>query len=352
MKIAGIVCEYNPFHNGHKYHIEETKRITGSDGIIAVMSGNFVQRGEISLYSRELRAQTACENGADLVLLIPPRFVLRSAQFYAYNAIYILNSLGIVDFLSFGSECGSIEMLETALNTDTAMLKNRLNVGVGYAAAIGTNEILKSPNNILGVEYLRALKELSSGIKPVTLGRNSAQHDEMQAFGKFASASYIRGLAKNGEDFSAFVPKNADYDGQKMISTDKLWDLISYRLKLGRHDNFENILNISEGLNNRIQKFADLKSFSDCVDAVSCKRYPKARVRRALLSILLDLEKSDEPPAYTRVLAANETGKKILAQLRKTAKIPILNRITKKDLYNIPFLAEEIKVNRIITKGK
>ena len=349
MKTAGIICEYNPFHNGHKYHIEETKKQLGADAVICVMSGNVVQRGETAVFPMHLRAQMAVNYGADLVLEIPPRFVLQSAQFYAYNAVYILNSLGITDYLSFGSETGDLEGIVKAVSEiDKDAFRKKLDLGMGYAEAIGENEILRTPNNILGAEYLKALKELNSDIIPFTLKRTSVSHDSDSTKNGFASASHIRNLIKNGEEWKNFVPDYKLYENTAPYFNEDLWKLLSYKLKLGKADNFESIMNISEGLNNRILKYANSKSFEECVDAVSCKRYPKARIRRALMCVLLDFEKSDIPPTYTRVLASGETGNKLLKKAKKTSSIQILSRITKKDIYNIPFLREEIITEKIL----
>lgn len=349
MKIAGIICEYNPFHNGHAYHIAETKKQLRADGVVCVMSGNFVQRGDIAVFPMEIRANAALKGGADLILEIPPRFVLQSAQFYAYNAVYILNALGNVNYLSFGSECGDIDSLKNALKeTDKKIFRERLNMGMGYAAAMANSEILRTPNNILGAEYIKALDMLDSSIIPFTVKRNSVAHDSEETKDSFASATHIRKIIKEGGDFSSYVPDFSAYTEAESGFSEKLWDLISYRLKLGRSDDFEGIMNISEGLNNRILKFSDCKTLSECVDNVSCKRYPKSRVRRALFSIMLELEKSSLPPSYIRVLAVNETGRKILAKARTTAKIPILSRITKKDVYNVRFLKEELISNSIL----
>ena len=347
MKLAGIVCEYNPFHNGHKYHIEKTKSELLADGVVCVMSGDVMQRGDSAVFPMKKRAEVAVENGADLVLEIPPRFVLQSAQFYAYNAVYILNSLNCIDYLSFGSECGNIKELENALlDFSKEDFKESLKAGNGYAKAMGTDEISKTPNNILGIEYIKALKALNSDIVPFTFKRKEVMHDSFETKGTFSSATNIRELIKNGEDVSEFVPYLPDSPSLK--TADELWELISYRLKLGDKENFENIMNISEGLNNRILKYKDSKSFSECVESVSCKRYPKSRIRRSLYSILFNFEKSSSPPTYTRVLALNETGRKVLKGLK--SDIPVLKVPTKKDYYNIEFLNEETRVKNILEK--
>lgn len=347
MKTAGIICEYNPFHNGHAYHIAETKKRLSADGVVCVMSGDVVQRGDSAVFPMKKRAEAAVMNGADLVLELPPRFVLQSAEFYAYNAVYILNSLGIVDFLSFGSECGDIERLsKAAKKADGSEIRKELKKGVGYASVLGREQILKSPNNILGVEYIKAIQALKSEIVPFTLPRKDAMHDSEGEKNGFASATYIRGLIDMGQDFSLLSPMEKKCE--RLKTAEELWNLISYRLKLGDKNNFENTANISEGLNNRLLSLGDCKSFSECVEKASCKRYTKARIRRALLSILFGFEKVSVPPTYTRVLALNQTGRKILKEAEEKSKIPILRVPSKKDFYNIPFLREEYTVKNIL----
>ncbi len=346
MKTAGIICEYNPFHNGHKLHIEKTRNALGSECIVCVMSPNVVQRGEIAIADMYFRAEKAVRNGADLVLSIPPRFTLQSAQFYAYYGVYILNSLGNIDFLSFGSECGDIDMLKEALQTiDEAELKKNLKTGKTYGACVSDNEILKSPNNILGLEYIKALKALDSDITPFTLKREYTEHDSKITNESFASASFIRELIKENKPYSQFVP----YDDAIPYNTNKtLATLLSYKLSLGDENDFSDILNISEGLNNRILKFKSCTDLEEIISGIYCKRYIVPRIQRAILSIVFDLRKSDIMPTYTRVLALNDTGKKYLNSIKEKSKIKIYSKLTKKDIYSDSLLKEEIRINSII----
>ena len=192
MKTVGIVSEYNPFHNGHKYHALESKKQLNADGVIAVMSGNFTQRGEIALFDMHSRAEIAVKNGVDLVLEIPPQFVLNSAEFYAYYSVYILQMLGVVDYLSFGSECGDLSQLESCEKPDAETIKMQMKSGITYGKAISDSLISQMPNNILGIEYLHALRKLKSHIIPFTVERKAVQHCAQTPVGSFASASWIR----------------------------------------------------------------------------------------------------------------------------------------------------------------
>ena len=351
MKTAGIICEYNPFHNGHKLHIEKTRSALSPECIVCVMSPNVVQRGEIAIADMYFRAEKAIENGADLVLSIPPRFTLQSAQFYAHYGVYILDALGGVDYLSFGSESGSVDELEKALlEISDEKIKENLKSGKTYGACISENEILRCSNNILGVEYIKALKKLNSKIVPYTVKREYTEHNSKESFENFASASFIRELIKENKDYSRFLPyqdkiQHSSYD-------DALGLLLSYKLNLGDGNNFSDIMNISEGLENRILKYKSCTDLEKIVSEIYCKRYIAPRIRRAILSIIFDLKKSDALPTYTRVLALNDNGKRYLNRAKKTSTIKIYSRITKKDIYNDPFLAEEIKINSIIDNIK
>ena len=344
MKTIGIVSEYNPFHNGHRYLIETAKRELDAEAVVAVMSGNFTQRGEIASFDMHARAEIACQNGVDLVLEIPPQFVLNSAEFYAYHSVYILNSLGIIDFLAFGSECGELSKLKDVNKPNQCNFKERMKSGITYAKAIGDNPLLQSANNILGVEYLSALQKLNSSMIPYTVKRKGVSHDEMATCEEFASASYIRKALQKGTDVSAYVPQLPQSDP---VWEDALMPMLNYRLAWDCQNDLSNIQNISEGLHNRILTARGKESFSDLIDAVKCKRYPSTRIRRALYSILLDLKKTNELPQYTRVLAFSETGKSLLKTMKKTADIKVYSRITKSDISENSQLQKEIFCNEL-----
>lgn len=344
MKTVGIISEYNPFHNGHRYHITETKKQLDADFVIAMMSGNFTQRGEVALFDMYSRAEVAVKNGVDLVLEIPPQFVLHSAEFYAYYGVYLLHQLGIVDYLSFGSECGDLTQLAQCENRNVIRIKEQMKTGVSYAKAISDSSVSKTPNNILGIEYLRALRKIKSNIIPFTVKRNSVNHGSLEACNEFASASLIRNMILTGNSVSAFVP---ELPNTTPALEEQLFPALKYRLIIGQEENLSNINNISEGLQNRILANRDASSFAELISKVKCKRYPETRIRRALYSILLNLQKSDDNPTYTRVLAHNDNGRKILRKMKNTSRIPIFSKITKKDLYEYPQLQKELLCNEL-----
>jgi predicted nucleotidyltransferase len=356
MRTCGIVSEYNPFHNGHKYHIEKTKEELGVNCVVCVMSSNFTQRGDIAIFNMYDRARVAVENGADVVLSIPPQFVLNSAQYYAYYAVYILNALNGIDYLSFGSECGDLELLEKqARDININDLKENLAKGMTYAKAASNSDILKEPNNTLAVEYIRALRKLNSSILPFTIKRNKALHNDDFAVDEFSSASFIRNEIRNGENIDKLVPSNSDYNLLKPIFDDRIASLLTYRLTLGDEFDFENHQNISEGLNNRILKYKSSKSIAEFIDNIKCKRYTETRIRRALYSILLDIKKgSSEPlvPSYTRLLAISNIGQAFLNETKKSHNIKIYSKITKKDINTNSQLKRELVCNDIYDKLK
>lgn len=344
MKTIGIVSEYNPFHNGHRYLAETAKKELDADAVISVMSGNFTQRGEIASFDMYSRAAIACQNGIDLVLEIPPQFVLQSAEFYAMNGVSMLHRLGIVDYLAFGSESGNLFELQQAQKPDADFVKEQMKRGIPYAKAVGACDLLQSANNILGVEYLNALKKCHSDIIPYTVKRKSVSHNSTVPSGEFASASYIRNAIRNKERVSEYVPSLPD---SQFVWEDAILPMLHYRLAHCSSQELSDIQNISEGLQNRILSTRGKDSFRDLIDAVKCKRYPETRIRRALYCILLDIKKSEELPCYTRVLAFSETGQKLLKHIKKSSELTVYSRITKADIYNNPQLQKEIFCNEI-----
>ncbi len=344
MKTVGIISEYNPFHNGHRYHIQETKNRLDADCVVAMMSGNFTQRGEIALFDMYSRAEVAIRNGVDLVLEIPPQFVLNSAEFYAYYGVYLLNQLGVIQYLSFGSECGNLEELYQCEKPDATLIKKQMKTGIQYGKAISDSLLQQKPNNILGIEYLRALKKIHSDIVPFTIKRNAVEHNAKQPLDSFASASWIRKQLRTGNDVAEFLPQLPE---SVPAFEEALFPLLRYRLIMGQEEDLSHINNISEGLQNRILKNRNATSFSDLIERIKCKRYPETRIRRSLYSMLLNLEKSNCSPTYTRVLAFNDKGQKILREIRKKSQIPVFSRITKNDIDAHPQLQKELFCNEV-----
>ena len=363
MKIASIIAEYNPFHKGHAYQINKIKE-DYTDFIVVIMSGSFVQRGEPAIINKYERARQAVNNGASLVLELPLPYATSNAEIFALGAINILNSMGIVHRLYFGSE-DELEILRSLQekidkNFDEDKLKKYLSEGKSFIKSRQLamdflteeeNEILKRPNNILGLEYLRSLEKLNSSIDPHSIKRKNVNHNDDFSLDGFASASHIRRLAYEGEDVSGFLP------GYDLVVENKLenyFDIFKYKM-ISEKINFRDYYDYEEGLENRILENLDAKNFHDLIEKVHSKRHSRSRIKRLIIEILLDIKKdliknSFEDP-YTRVLACDERGLEIFKKSKNINKIysfksfyDTSNGITKEmldkeilasDLYNI-----------------
>lgn len=346
MKILGIVAEYNPFHNGHKLHIEESKKAISRDtATLCVMSGDFVQRGEAAIFSKYARAEAAVKSGADLVLELPLPWALSSAEGFARGAVGLLGALNCVDYLSFGSECGDMAILNslaTALldpNIDVE-IREELKSGISYAAArqaalsksIGSlADHLETPNNILAIEYLKAIYNLRLRIEPMTIKRIGAGHDE-----EGGSASDIRNMLEAGKPIKKYVPKEAyaifkreREQGRGPVMMEQLECAMLSRFRMMDELDFADIPDDSEGLGNRL--FAAAKeetSLDGILSAAKTKRYALSRLRRMCMCAALGIKKeqSEGLPPYARVLAANETGKSILKTISEKSSIPVITK--------------------------
>ena len=328
MKTCGIIAEYNPFHNGHKFQIEETKKRFGATHIVAVMSGNFTQRGDVAIYDKYKRAEIALKNGVDLVVELPVAYALASAEQFALGAVSLLQSLGCVDMLSFGSECGDIELLrETAgavvyaqnhddffrfmRSGDTLPVALQKTIEKYYEDDI--IRTLTEPNNTLAVEYLKAMDELGCMFEPVTIGRTGAAHDGDEATENIASASKVRKMILAGEDAGAFVPTLPEAETADIR---RLEAAVLAKLRTMSCREIEKAPNVLMGLENRIYKAARVASnLAELYMLIKTKRYTMARIRRIVLSCFLGIKKSDlkVSPSYVRILGMNGKGREILA---------------------------------------
>ncbi|MDL2281002.1 nucleotidyltransferase [Selenomonadales bacterium OttesenSCG-928-I06] len=358
LKFIGIIAEYNPFHNGHKWHIEKSIEQIGLNKdeafVVAVMSGSFMQRGEPAIFDKWSRAAMAVESGVDLVIELPFVFSVRSAQYFAQGGVKLLNNLGVIDYISFGAEHDDLFALTTAAeqfdNPETVdILKSEMKSGKTYAAALsmaikmltGLNlEFLSSSNNILAIEYLKALKKYDSKITPIAIKRFAANHLDTEIKSEIASAKSIREalLKKDFSKASQALPEH---------SIDKISDLIAKGFEPLAAKNFETILlallrnktlaelikvpDVTEGLE---YKFAETclqaNSFEDLINLLKSKRYLQTRLQRILMHILLNTTKDeiavfDETgPLYARVLAFNDKGRHALKAIKDNTDFPIL----------------------------
>ena len=353
MTAAGVVAEYNVFHRGHAWQLEELRRRLGPDIAVAVcMSGNFVQRGDFAIVSKHARAEMALRCGADLVLELPAPWSSGPAERFALGAVGILAGTGVVRYLAFGCECGSLEPLQrVAESLDSGLyhteLRRFLSQGMTYAAArqraLGhaglagsAAQRLSQPNNALAVEYLRALAALGGGMEPLALPRVGAGHDSLEP-GPYLSASAIRArLLAGGDGWREHVPEAAaaivDRElaaGRAPVSIANCERAALARLRSMPEASFAVYDGGGEGLYHRFyQAVHSAASLEGILLAAKTKRYPLARLRRMLLHSYLDIRTPgrDELPHYLRVLGANGRGRALLKEMRKRASAPVLTK--------------------------
>ena len=344
MQAVGIVAEYNPFHNGHLHHLQETKKLTNLP-VIAVMSGSFMQRGEPAFMDKWQRARLAVENGVDLVLELPATFSLRSAEFFARGAVNILKATGCVTHLSCGAESPNTDFVKLAsIITSEAFqkeLQSLIKTGLPYASAyektlqvLADVQALNTPNDILALEYSKALQYTS--IAPLFIQREAANYNDANIEGSIASATAIRKafLENNVDSLKKAVPQNVwqALENHEAINEKLLWNLISYRLRLLTPSEIANRCQCTEGLENLLKQAANCTTLEEAVTLCSNKRYPATRIRRLFMQLLLDKERSyleQAEPAYIRVLAFNDEGRQLLKIMKETATLPIITKLGK-----------------------
>lgn len=345
MKAAGIICEYNPFHAGHAIHIEKTRSALGGDcAIVCVMSGNFVQRGDVAVFNKHARAKAAVLCGADLVLEIPTPYALSSAKGFAEAGVRILDSLGACGYISFGSESGDIEALREAAaaiaSTEAdGLIKVWLDKGLSYAAAqqkaadavIGScSDLFRSPNNLLGIEYLKAIFELGSPMQAITIKRAGGEHDCDTGL----SATALRKALLRGDKTPALMP-----DAAELVCTEEIeagrgpMSIKQYELamlsRLRSAKGFALLPGATEGLEFRFMRYAASEpTIEALLEKVKTKRYAMSRLRRMLVCACLGITAADttKPPPYIRVLAMDQTGMKLLSEARKKARLPVITK--------------------------
>lgn len=357
MKTTGIIAEYNPFHKGHQYQIEETRRLTGCDYIIAVISGDFVQRGAPAVFPKHLRAQMALSCGADLVLEMPAPFAFGSAEDFASCGVALLSALGITDFLSFGSEEGDIDTLKNAalqLNRETEemslALKAAMKQGLSYPAARSqalalSSPLLSSPNNILGVEYIRAILKQESGLTPVTVKRLGSGYHEEHLNHTFASATAIRaGLAgfsqtesqAGYEHLSSFVPEPVFpliQSGHPMYLND-FSPILNYVL-LENAASLEALHGWSRELADRMrQHLLSFGNFEERIFQLKTKQYTYTRISRALMNAIFRITCEDMEhyrqlsyAPYARVLGFRKSSSPLLTAISRNSSIPLITKV-------------------------
>ena len=352
LKITGIIAEYNPFHNGHAYHLRRVRR--SASHIVCVLGGHFTQRGDLALLDKWTRAEAALWGGCDLVIDLPLPWSMAPAERFAAGGVALLEGLGCVDQLHFGSESGRLSILQRTADALLSpaiapALHTALADGTAFAAArqqavaahFGrqTAQPLRDPNNILALSYLAALRDQGSSIQPQTIRRHGASHDSLHAGKKIASASYLRKLAADDLSIAGLRPyvPEASYEllhraytqGRIVTGTAALEQGLLARLRMLDTADFTTLPDLSEGLENRLhQAVLSSTSWDELIHTVKVKRYPLARIRRLCLSAALGLTAAHcaGTPPYIRVLGMNERGQEILRLAKTTARLPIYLR--------------------------
>lgn len=340
MKITAIISEFNPFHKGHKYLIDKARE-NGATHIVAVMSGNFVQRGEGAVFSKWDRAETALENGVDLVIENPLVFATSSAQRFAYGGVSVINGLGCVNEIAFGSESGDMEKITEvaeiiADNEFSEEIQKYLSEGISFPKArekaIGEKygeeyaEILSQPNNILACEYISECRKAKMGINFFTIPRIGAEHDAKKEKNGFYSASYLRELLKKSIKSDDEIFENTRRNCKAFDFT-KMELPMLVKLRSFTEDDFEKLPDVSEGMENRLYSSAQKAvSLNELYELVKTKRYTHSRIRRICLCAFLGITKEDVSAdvPYIRVIGFNDKGREILKTAKDTACLPIV----------------------------
>ena len=378
MRITSIISEYNPFHEGHKYHMENTKKITNCDYTIVIMSGNFTQRGTPAIIDKYARTRQALYNGADLVLELPVYFATASAEGFAFGAVSILEKLGVVDSLVFGSECGDIDSIKNVadfLTNESAEYKERLHFflkqGISFPKA-RTNalsdffrdldkDFLASSNNILGIEYCRALKYFNSSITPVTIARkdNLYNDEELSEVGKLSSATSIRKVLLESKlstesntstkqpfvsdvfnTLSIHMPKSSlnilkeNWGICAPVSSNDFSLLLKYKLLLENRNSLVQYADVTSDLADRIYNNLNLyRDFDSFCELLKTKEITYTRIARSLTHILLDIRKTDsasnrEYGQYARILGFRKEASPLLHEIKKHSSIPLISKLS------------------------
>lgn len=364
MKTVGLITEYNPFHNGHAYHIEKAKMLTGADRVIVVMSGDFVQRGAPAVMPKHLRTESALLSGASLIIELPVCFATGSAEYFAQGSISLLNQLGCIDSICFGSECGDLHLLkeiaqilaDEPIEYQTA-LKQALKEGASFPAARQEalniysdkySEILASPNNILGIEYLKALAKIHSKMEPFTIKRIGAGYHDMDIDGQFGSATAIRSDIYQLADVNSSseslplthiqtqVPSSChelmkkNYQTRYPVKADDFSLLLKAKLLSETAGSLSHYLDMSPELANRILRLRnDYLSFEQFCDLLKTKELTRSRISRSFIHVLLGITNDwltamKAPAPYARILGFRRDHADLLRILKRTSDIPLI----------------------------
>lgn len=368
MKITGIIAEYNPFHNGHQYHIEKALEMTDSDAAIVLMSGDFVQRGTPAIMPKHLRAETALKGGASVIIELPVCFACGSAEYFARGAISIFNDLGCVDSICFGSECGDLNKMKQIAEIFSEepegfqkILQNYLRQGLSFPSArqkalnlySGDPEltaILDSPNNILGVEYLKAIHRTGSRLNACTIKRVESRYHDTELSANYSSASAIRRLFTHDTDtqpreFPSTLKSQLPSSGISVlrdnyllrypVHADDFSLLLKYKLLTETKDSLTEYADVTQDLANRIMNQRNrFQSWNQFCDLLKTREITFTRVSRMLLHILLNIRKNDIElysansfTSYARILGFKKSDATVLKEIKTHSQIPLITKL-------------------------
>lgn len=391
MPVLGLISEYNPFHNGHLYHFNTSRDITQAEYSICILSGNFVQRGEPAIVDKWSRTMMALKAGIDLIIELPIIYCAQSAEIFAFGAISLLNKLGIVDSICFGSECGDINILKEiayiiAYEPDEykAFIKEGTQKGLSFAAArekaviryidkcmhknIDTKQlkqILQSSNNILALEYIKWLLRLNSKIVPLTIKRIHSGYNDKSLDKPIASATAIRSaiekddyeiLNKHMPDYAVNILREQFNLGRGPVSLDDFTNTVLCNLRRMKASELSALADVSEGLEYRIKK-ASISSFDieGLIQSIKSKRYAQTRIQRIIINSLLLITKNDLDlfktigPQYVRVLGFSEKGRKLISAIKKSCDIPLITNVSGYKKYGNEYLNKMIEMDILST---
>jgi len=358
-KVLGIICEYNPFHNGHLYQLNESIKLADPDFVVCIMSGNFVERGNTALINKWARTEMALKSGIDMVIELPTIYSISSAENFASGAIKILNSLNLDTVLSFGSECGDIDTLNKfaeIINNEppeyVTMLNHELAKGLSFPKArenamlLYINDIrnsanvLSGSNNILGLEYLKQIMKTGNKITPMTIKRIGTDYNSTSSSNGFASATAIREMLLQKKSVKNLIPLSAYSilkeelsNGRFVLDVSQFEKQIIYKLRCMTIKEIANLPDVSEGLEYKIKEAANTcNTLDSLVFMIKSKRYTMTRINRILLYTLLDITKEDyinsqKITPYLRVLGVSQKGKELLSILSKNKKLNVITSV-------------------------
>lgn len=363
MKIVGLITEYNPFHNGHLYHMKEAVRTAGADAVVAVMSGDFVQRGAPALLPKHLRARMALEAGVSAVIELPVWCACGSAEYFSSGAVSLLDRLGCVDTVCFGSECGDASLLEEAARVTAlepapyrSLLREGLHRGLSFPRArqlalssfLGKEAgcILEEPNNILGAEYIKAILQQGSSLAFCTIRRRESGYHDQELADRYSSATSLRRLLRESGSAGALdrldgqMPASSlrvlrgAYETRYPVWSDDLSLLLKYRLLQETKESLAGYADVTRELANRIVKSRnDLLSFDQFCGLLKTKEMTHSRISRALLHILLGITARDmerfkqEGCGYARLLGFRRDASALLGIMKKSSSIPLVTKL-------------------------